>query len=186
MQNSFESSASEYLDLSVTTGGAILRTTKAIVSYNATDDSISVGMGTIGDAAVIDFNTTGGTAGQFDSRIVSFAAAGPGQANNFAFQTSGNIQLLAPTQIGSPTSPPFKVDFATTLAAAGVNQITTINFTADLFTGPPTVVCTANTPTGSSGDQITHVEEVTASSFKVEYLGVAAAGTYINWIALGV
>lgn len=134
--------------------------------------------------AYMDFNSRNGGENDFDVRLVT-AGGETGQNGTGTL----NVQSSAVnffSQISTQPGPAFKVDFASTPAVTGSNQVTTISLTPGLFSVPPTVVCTANTPTGSTGDQSVHVEEVTTSSFKVEYLGTAAAGTSINWIALGI
>jgi hypothetical protein len=136
-------------------------------------------------ASLIDFHSTPGYFNNtYDFRMqCSGGATGvPGIGQMICLGSVMDIRC--PINVGNGGKL-FKVDFSTTVATVGVNQVTTISFTPGIFTVAPTVVATANTPTGHTGDQFVHVEEVTASSFKVEYLGTAAAGTFINWIALG-
>ena len=139
------------------------------------------------NASFIDFGSSNNSTSDFNSRILSFLPnpAFP-EESNLAIQTGGNVQVLANIQLGSPTAPAFKCDYASTVATVGVNTVTTITFTAGLFTSAPVVVVTANTPTGVTSGPSVHVEEVTATNFKVEYFGTVVAGTLFNWIALGV
>lgn len=202
-KNTFQEQLIDYL--SGTTGGYIGATGSAlesttsnvfVVGYQGPAQPPSNNSGTscgielksepVSNASWIDFHSTTGYFGNsYDFRMQASggSTAGSGQANMIFL--GNNIDMRCPINVGNG-APQFKLDFGTTLATAGVNTITTITLTSGLFTSAPTVVCTANTPTGSTGDQITHVEEVTATDFKVEYLGTAAAGTYINWIAVGI
>lgn len=185
--NTFQQSATEFLDLTVS--GGILTSTQGIKVTDPIDGTISVSMDTLGDAAVVDFNTTGGTAGVYDSRIVSFAAAGPGQANNFAFLTSGNIQLLGPAQIGSPTSPAFKLDYGSVVMAGVLNPQTPVTFTSGLFAAAPYVFLTVQSPiTNEANAQNVFLESVTANGCNVQFIGTpnsTAPGTFCNWLAVG-
>lgn len=146
-----------------------------------------VDISALSNGSYIDFGSSDGSTSDFNSRIFSFLPnpAIPEQSN-LAILTGGNVQVMGPIQLGSPTAAPFKLDYASTVATVGTNTVTTITFTSGLFTTAPVVVVTANTPTGSSGNQFVHVEEVTATNFKVEYLGIVGSGTLLNWIALGV
>jgi hypothetical protein len=189
-QNTFTNSMQEYFGITKGPTGSVEIFSDVVVENKLTVQGIT-GCYVRSQAGInssfIDFGSTiGGGTGIYDSRIISFAPGGPSEPNNLAFQTDGDVQVLAPLRAGAPNAPAFKVDYSSTAATPGVNEETTITFTPGLFTVAPTVVATANTPTGSTGDQSVHVEEVTASGFKVEYLGTAAAGTFINWIALGV
>lgn len=186
-QNTFTNSMEEYFDITKTASGSVKVFTDVVVEDQLTVQGVTgcyVKAQAYINSSVVDFGSTiGGGTGTYDSRIISFLIGGN---NNLAFQTDGDVQVLAPLRAGAPNAPQFKLDYSSTTASVGVNQVTTINFTSDLFTVAPTVVATANTPTGQTGNQFVHVEEVTASSFKVEYLGTAAAGTLINWIAVGI
>ena len=193
-KNTFETQAKEYLgitkDFQVDPGGiTIADSCRVARTSGETGLYVEMRADPANQSSQITFGSTiGASAGAFDSRIVSFNVGGVGVTgpnNNLALQTDGNVQILTNLQVGSPTAPGFKLDYSSTPATVGTNQSTTITFTAGLFSIAPTVVATANTPTGETGDQFVHVEEVTASSFKVEYLGVCAAGSFINWIAVG-
>jgi hypothetical protein len=139
------------------------------------------------NASFIDFGSSDNSTSDYNSRILSFLPnpAFPEQSN-LAIQTGGNVQVMGPIQLGSPIAPAFKCDYGNTGLSPGTNIVGKIPFTPGLFTTVPVVVVTANTPTGSSGDQFVHVEEVGTATFQIEYLGAVAPGTSVNWIALGV
>lgn len=187
-QNTFESQAKQYLGIQGgTTSGlpSTVFTSGILEVIGAPGRFLQLGADSA-NTAYLDFKSRDAGLADYDSRIVSQGgdtgtAAGEG---TLSVQAQA-LHVLAPMKAGSSTAPAFKLDYSTVLATVGTNQVTTINFTPGLFSVAPTVVATANTPSGSTGDQSVHVEEVDAISFKVEYLGVAAAGTYINWIAVG-
>lgn len=189
--NTFEKQASEFIGVSVATGGTIEIASKSGVTkfvdpqIGATGNYVDIKL--FSDASAIDFGSenSGGT-GTYDSRIVSFKNV-PFSNNNFAFLTDGNIQLLSPTQIGSPTAPAFKLDYASVSITPGSNPQTSITFTSGMgFTAAPVVVCTVQTPGDAAGDNFCFVESVSTTGCVVQYLGTASAGAKINYIALGV
>lgn len=136
----------------------------------------------------MDVHTLPGVSNDFDYRII-FGGGETGEsgggAANFEGVQSNFFGTLRTTRPGAGLAPNWYMDYGSTVATVGSNTETVITFTVGLFTLPPTVVATANTPTASTGNQFVHVEEVTASGFKVEYLGTVATGTLINWIAMG-
>ena len=182
INNTFETQAKEYLGIEGGVGGSTTLSNSSL--YVGEGDQNHVQLASVSNLAFVDFrsNSVTGPSVNFDARIVSIGGS-TGDAQADLLVQSALLNVASPLKIS--TGNPFKVDFSSATATVGVNQVTIINFISGLFTTAPVVVATANTPTGQTGDQAVHVEEVTASGFKVEYLGTAASGTLINWIAIG-
>ena len=178
-KNTFETQAKEYLGIQGGANGSA--TVLPSGNLQVGTQSSHVQLGAVPGLSFVDFKSNGQDSPNFDARIVSITGS-TGEAQAELLVQSGLLNVASRLKVGGPA---FKVDYASVAATVGTNQVTTITFTAGLFGSAPVVVATANTPTGQTGDQFVHVEEVTATGFKVEYLGVAAAGTFINWIALG-
>lgn len=205
--NTFQQQASEFIgitagstgiDISSTGSVAIEGAPVSITSANGETTFVDPTPGATGnyikmklfsDASSIDFGSenSGGT-GLYDSRIVSFKNV-PLSANNFAFITDGNIQLLGPTQIGTPTAPPFKLDYGEVVITTGVNQVTTITFTSGMaFTAAPKVFLTV-VDDGSGIQSNTFTPFITATSATtctVVVFGTVTGVFKFNYMALGV
>ena len=182
VNNTFESQAKEYLGIQ---GGVAGNTVLSATSLFVGEPDVNhVQLASVNNLAFIDIrsNSVTGPAVNFDARIVSIGG-GTAEAQATLFVQSQLMTLNSPLKIMAGN--PFKVDYSSAVATVGVNTVTIINFISGLFTTAPVFVATANTPTGETGNQFVHVEEVTASGFKAEYLGTVAAGTLINWIAIG-
>jgi len=191
--NTFEKQASEFIGVSVKTGGNIEIASKSGVTkfvdpqIGATGNYVDIKL--FSDASAIDFGSenAGGT-GIYDSRIVSFKNV-PFSANNFAFLTDGNIQLLSTTQIGSPFAPPFKLDYGEVVITTGVNQSTTITFTSGMgFTVAPKVLLTV-VDAGSGLQTNSFTPFITATSTTtcaITVFGTVTGAFKFNYIALGV
>lgn len=145
---------------------------------------VTQGQGTV----FMDVHTLPGGTNDFDYRMIfggGVTGDFGGGACNFQGKESNFFSSLRTTRIGGGLAPAWFMDYRSSPANVGVNTVTTISFTAGLFTTAPVVVVTANTPTGVTSGPSVHVEEVTATNFKVEYFGTVAAGTSFNWIAMG-
>ena len=148
--------------------------------------SSHVQLSTVSNLSYIDFRSNPGNTGttvDFDARIISIGGS-TGDAQAELLLQSGLLNVASAIKLGGGLAKAFKIDYGNA-PISGDNSVITITFTTGVFSQTPIVVVTSNTPTGSTGNQFAHVEEVTPTSFKVEYLGVAAVGTFINYIAIG-
>ena len=186
--NTFEKQASEYIGVEKVSGTVTITspsgvTTFADPSVGATGNYIKMGLGS--DASYIDFGSenAGGT-GEFDSRIVSFKNS-PFTANNFAFITDGNIQLLGPTQVGSPFAPPFKLDYGVRTITPGVNQVTTITYTPGIFTTAPMVTFSVADVGGTQTQFTPYVTLQSATQCQITGFGTVNGAHQYQYIALG-
>jgi len=150
-----------------------------------------VDISALSNASFIDFGSSNGSTSDFNSRILSFLPnpAFPEQSN-LAFQTLGNVQVLAPIQLGSPIAPAFKLDYGRVVLPGALNAQVAVVFTVGLFTTNPFVYLTVVSPiTDEANAQPVFVESLTPTGCNVQFIGTpssTAPGTFCNWLALGI
>lgn len=196
ISNPFQKAAAEYLGIQGVNNGAgtsafTIDQQVFIVGYQGpTGGGTSRGWEVIAtnpDVVYLDAHSRDGVFNDYDYRM-QFAggyagAQGGGQLICEGRQTTFYMPLRT-TVPGQPLAPAWYADYGTVSATEGVNQETTVTFPFE-FPEIPTVTVTVLTPGDQAGDQFVFVEDLTTTSFKVQYLGTAAAGTKLMYIAMG-
>lgn len=195
-KNTFEQQAKEYLGIQ---GGSIAGKPATVLTSDILEVGdnpgrhIQIGADSAGQSYV-DFKSNEGYAPtDYDSRLISIGGTGWNGAGTFTLNANNfSVPALRSYKysggVVGGVAPFFLLDYGSQVVTAGLNQITTITFTVNLFTSAPKVIL--QVVDDGPGVQIdaftTYVETTTADTCLVRGYGNISSGFTYNWLALGV